>query len=344
MRQRTRGIRSFVRRRLEAFLPRFGYYLVPDRLIYDWQKAAADGARIASDTLPEGASAYLESDNHRLRELRSAYAQFGGAATVPSVWTPNYLAPEDILYFRADNPYVWQLRGRDFNEFSYALTYYYTKSIDRMGLLDRLHEDRLFGVRTFETDGRLISRDLLDSVSEINFLDRALNISRRPGTVILDIGSGYGRLAHRTTEGISSISHYLCTDAIAESSFVCEYYLKFRRVDSRAQVIPLHEIDSKLRDLSVDLAVNIHSFSECRLEAIDWWVSLLKRHAVRHVMIVPNQVAPDGKTMLTTSGQDFSTILHAHGYRLTVQENKYTDALVRRYAVNPSTYFLFSCV
>jgi hypothetical protein len=334
------GIKSSVRRSLEEILPRFGYHLVPDRLIYNWQKSEARTLQDPTATLPEGAEAYLRADNADLRELEAAYQRFGGPATVPSVWTSSHLQPRDLLYFRGDNPYVWQVRGRDMNEFSYAMTYYYTKGIDKLKLLDRLSEDRLFGVYTVQTDNRPVSRELLDSVSEINFLDRQLQLSRRPGTVILDIGAGYGRLAHRMTTGVGSVARYLCTDAIAASTFLCSYYLKFREVN-RARVVPLHRIESVLEEQKVDLAVNIHSFSECRLEAIEWWVSLLARRAIRHVLVVPNRVKSDGKTMVTSAGEDFSRIFYERGYELLAQEDKYPDELVRRYAVDPSTYFLF---
>jgi hypothetical protein len=336
------GLKSLFRRPLEKFLPRFGYHLVPDGLIYDWQKPPPPSARIVSGTLPEEASAYLRGDNPRLRELQAAYSRFAGPTTVPSVWSPGYVRPEDLLYFRADGPYVWQVRRHDMNELSYALTYYYTKATDRLDLLSRLHEDKMFGVHTHKVGNQLVSRDLLDSINEINFLDRHLQISHNNGAVLLDIGAGYGRLAYRTLQGLPCISQYLCTDAIATSTFLCEYYLQYREVNHRARVIPLHEIEARLREQKVDLAVNIHSFSECRVEAIEWWASLLQEHRVRNVMIVPNHVTPDGGTMLTNSGADFSRVFYDRGYQLVARENKYTDALAQKYAISPSIYFLFA--
>ncbi len=51
------------------------------------------------------------------------------------------------------------------NELSYALTAYYVESIDDGGLLDRLSEDGYSGNYLFTVNGRIVSRDLLDSVS-----------------------------------------------------------------------------------------------------------------------------------------------------------------------------------
>ncbi len=143
---------------------------------------------------------------------------------------------------------------------SFALAYYYLKSTDRLRLFDRLSEDQAFGVNFYEViEGRLVTRDLLDSVAELNFLERHIAISQRTAVVVLDIGAGYGRLAHRSVAALPSIERYLCTDAVATSTFICEHYLRYRGVNARAQVIPLHEIRSALRRYPVDLAINIHS-------------------------------------------------------------------------------------
>ncbi len=126
------------------------------------------------------------------------------------------------------------------------LSYYCIRrsaQIERLGLLERLDEDGLFGVHTFIVDGRRVSRDLLDSALELAFLDRHLGISRPPVQTILDIGAGYGRLAHRAVTAFPETVRYLCTDAIATSTFLCESYLGFRGVagheSSPARVLPL---------------------------------------------------------------------------------------------------------
>ena len=84
---------------------------------------------------------------------------------------------------------------------------------------DKLVEDDYFGNITFDIDGKLVSRDLLDSLVEIYFLDRHLGLaSAAPGLTVLDIGAGYGRLAHRILSALPSATRYLCSDAIAEST------------------------------------------------------------------------------------------------------------------------------
>ena len=90
---------------------------------------------------------------------------------------------------------------------------------------------------------------------------------------MLDIGAGYGRLAHRMVSALPGVERYLCTDAVAVSTFVSDYYLRFRGME-KALAIPLDVIDNSLRDYPVDLAINIHSFSECQTRAIEWWIRL----------------------------------------------------------------------
>src|SRR5207253_2638738 len=136
--------------------------------------------------------------------------------------------------------------------------------------------------------GHTVSRDLLDSIIELDFLDRHLGLLNRRAVTILDIGAGYGRLAHRATAVVPGLTEYFCTDAIPHSTFLCEFYLRFRRATQKTQVVALDQIDQILNDREIDIAVNIHSFSECRLEAIAWWTSRLARSRIEHLFVVPN--------------------------------------------------------
>lgn len=208
--------------------------------------------------MPDGAVFHLTDDNAFLVSLRERYAAFDAAVATPSVWRNDLIAGDHLRWFREDHAYVWQLRGPNMNRLGYALSTYYAKAIDALRLLDRLGEDDLFGNITFEVGGRTVSRDLLDSIVEIYFLEKHLRISSRPDLRLLDIGAGYGRLAHRVVEAFPNVLEYLCVDAVAASTFVSDYYLKFRKCD-RATVVPLDEIEKTLDRARVDLAINVHS-------------------------------------------------------------------------------------
>jgi hypothetical protein len=306
------------------------------------QGQTGEPGRFNPSLLPEGAESRLRVDHPRLVELKRRYSSFDSRVTYPLVWKSGYVGPRDLLYFRGDNAYLWQLRGLNMDPPGYALATQYVKSIDRLGLLDKLVEDDYFGNFVFQIGGKTISRDLLDSILEIYFLDRHLGLaSVENHRAILDVGAGYGRLAHRLLSALSGAQRYLCTDAVAESTFISEYYLGFRGLDGRARAVPLDEIESALAAERADLAINIHSFSECQPSAIDWWVSLLARHRVKHLMIVPNQLEHGGTLLLTNQRDDMRAIFERHGYREIAKEPKYRDPLVQRHAVNPTWHFLF---
>lgn len=295
--------------------------------------------------LPPEAEAYLQHDNPKLIELEEAYKHSPPPVIEHSLWTDQLQKYAiDLRYFRGDNAYIWQYRGLhslDAVELTYLLTAYYLQNIDRLGLLKRLHEDELFGAYNFDFNGTPVSRDLLDSIAEIYFLERNLNISTSPGLTILDIGAGYGRLAHRMVEAFPHIQSYLCVDAVALSTFLSDFYLKFRGVSNRAKVIPLYEIENTLAETPVDLAINVHSFSECRLDAIDWWLSLIARHKVKYLFIVPN----DGSELLSRESdetkQDFRGLVEAYGYREISRQPKYLDPSVQHRGVHPAVHYLF---
>src|SRR5581483_382393 len=215
--------------------------------------------------LPAGAAAALSPDSPRLAELRAAYEASDSPASVPTQWNDGFLKKNlSLAWFRGDNAYVWQMRMyADSARTRTYLTLLDIESRDRLGLLKTLTEDGLFGAFTFQYGDRApVSRDLLDSVNEINYLDEQMGLTKIEGLRVLDIGAGYGRLAHRMTTALDNLAAYDCTDAIAVSTFLCEYYTKFRGVSDRVSVVPLSVVSTGLRD-RYDVAVNIHSFSEC---------------------------------------------------------------------------------
>jgi SAM-dependent methyltransferase len=292
--------------------------------------------------LPPGAAAYLRADNPRLLALRSEYRQLRCPVLNHSQWTERYVTSQVPLQaFRGDCGYVYQ--HRDMNlPVTYLLTFYYLQTDGKLPLIDRLDEDELFGAYVLEVAGRKISRDRLDSACEISFIKSALRINRRRCYRIFDIGSGYGRLAHRLVQAMDNI-RVTCVDAVPESTFICDYYLKFRKVHARAETISLPDFIQMYPQCNFDLAVNIHSFSECTTTAVAWWLHILRQMKVPRLMIVPN--GDGGGRLLTTetdrSRNDFEQLIVEHGYQLVRKEPKYAHPLLQRYGVTPTTYFLF---
>ena len=275
----------------------------------------------------------------RLAELRRRYA--GHPATSHSVWAPENVASELTLErFREDNAYVWQTRMS--NPIQYLLSCFYVQANDPLGLFPWLREDGAFGAWTYEHDGRPVSRDLLDSILEISFLEEEIGLSGLQALTVLDIGAGYGRLAHRMAEAMPNLQRYLCTDAVPESTFVSEFYTKFRAIQSKVTVVPLDEIDDLLHQTRVDVAVNIHSFSECSLASIEYWLDLVARAETSWLFIVPNT----GDQLISwepnQSRLSFAEAITSRGYEMVVKREKYHRSPdTQRFGLFPSTYFLF---
>jgi hypothetical protein len=157
----------------------------------------------AAPLLPSGALEYLQLLNPRLKLLKDGYAAFKCDALESSQWTQTYIDKDlPLLRFRGDCAFVWQHRDAN-SPASYVLTYYYLRATGYGPLLDKLTEDGLLGAYTLNVDNNLISRDRIDSVCELSFLNRLLE--KAPARV-LDIGSGYGRLAHRLVQAFPEVS------------------------------------------------------------------------------------------------------------------------------------------
>jgi hypothetical protein len=321
---------------VNSWLERYGFKLMKSQMLYEWQKNPPTFPSYRPSQLPQGSESYLIPSNSRFQELKARYSAFDGAVTTPFVWTDDMVRLNDMLYFRGDNAYVWQIRGFNMNVLSYALMTYYVKSIDKLGLLEKPKEDDLFGVYSFEVDNKLVSRDLLDSIIEIHFLEKHLHISTHNNLRILDIGAGYGRLAYRMVNALANIEQFLCTDAVPVSTFICEYYLRFRKLEDKAKAVPIDEIEQTLEQSPVDLAINIQSFPECKISAIEWWLSFLAKHRVKNLMIVL-----DYPELRTHEGLDFGNLVKTYGYRLVVKESTCQDKVVQQYTVNPSYLHLF---
>jgi SAM-dependent methyltransferase len=293
--------------------------------------------------LPPTAQNYLSNRSPRLQQLRETYARSHLPVTVPSVWNDTHLQDADLRYFRGESPYLWNYREWPR---SMVLKYFiwteYVASRDPRDLLRQLGEDGAFGCWTFEYRGYpRVSRDLLDSVNEIMFLDRQLGILERRSLRVLDIGSGYGRSAHRMIQAAPQIQDFCCVDVIPESTLICDYYLRFRRCTPPARVIPLSELPHALEPHHFDLAINVHSFSECTTEAIAWWIKLLDHLRIPDLLIVPNDedqllaFEPDG------TRRDFRPLLEAAGYELAKSEPVIDDPGVRELLRLADQFLLF---
>lgn len=293
--------------------------------------------------LPPGAEQELVRDNPILVDLRRRYWAHQHPALSASRWSPEAVESFfDIRYFRGETLITWHYRELPrISKLKYFILAGYVSDRDSLKLLARMEEDGAFGCWTFSYPGYgRVSRDLLESINEINFLERSLHLKDYKSLRVLDIGAGYGRLAHRMTAALPQIDDYCCVDAIPESTFVSEYYLRHRGCD-RARVAPLDRLDAELRPGWFDLALNIHSFSECTHDAVAWWISMVERLELPWLLIVPNE--PDALLTLEPDGVrlDFLPLLEGAGYRLAIREPVVDDEAVRELLDLNDHFFLF---
>lgn len=267
---------------------------------------------------------YLSRDNPILQRLEVSYRDHPAFDTLlnGSAWE-SFERGINLGAFRSEAQYQTQLiLGATVGQ--YRAAYDYLRSIDSEGLIDKLGEDGSFGCVTLDFDGAVVSRDLLDSVNEILFLKRHLGWTERPPLNILDIGAGYGRFAHRVRQAFDHAIIY-SADAVPVSTFLCEFYLKLYRGLDRQMTVHLPVV-GKLQMDHLDLACNIHSFSEQKPEAISWWLDRLVNFDAHWLFIVPHDarficVAADG------THPDFRPILTAHGFECKVDEPIWPDGV-----------------
>jgi hypothetical protein len=303
---------------------------------------AGTGSYDATSSLPDGAERELTVDNPRLVELGRRYAASGSPRCAQTFWADEYRTRDlDLRYFRGDNAFVWQHRNLPGEAaLRYSLYSRYVASFDRRGWVRGLGEDGAFGCWVHRgADGLPVSRDLLDSVNELHALDRRWGIAEREGLVVLDIGAGYGRLAHRAAAALPGLRRYYCTDGVAESTFLSEYYLGHRGVGV-ATVVPADEVD-QLPAGEIDVAVNVHSFSEMGLDAIDAWVALLADLRVPRLLLVPN----DPEELLSYerdhSRRPFVHALVRHGYEQVAKEPVIAPGYLRRLVGIRDNFYFF---
>ena len=223
--------------------------------------------------------------------------------------------------------------------FRYWATTRYIRAFDEMGLLRLLEEDSAYGCETLVFDSVVVSRDKLDSILEIYYLIKVLGIKPFDQLSILDIGAGYGRLAHRFTT-VFPRSTYYTLDAVPVSTFICERYLDFRKA-ARAFVVAFDELDT-LMGRRYDFALSVHSFPEQTLASINYWLGLLEELDIPYLFLVDH----DGRwrTMESADGgrANYFDLLERYGWRLIDARPKFTSLMGHLTGIYPeAVYALF---
>lgn len=237
------------------------------------------------------------------------------------LWTPTSLSHDAAAHLsscRADSAFMWQSRGAPQMEYHDSLRRAHLLIEQRdakIGFLTKVSEDGLFGADvTLTTDGTtMLSRDLLDSVNEMCFLEEMLQIGKWEAETVLDVGSGYGRWAHRAALALPML-RILSADAIPSSAAIASAYLSYRGLSAAAgDVLLLRDRDAF--DLGPHvakaprLALAVHSLPEMSPRARSWWLHGLHQLGVPWLFVVTNAPALHGRDASLLAHADDGTLL-----------------------------------
>lgn len=204
-------------------------------------------------------------------------------------YTPGYELPlEDVKL------------GRGARQWTYAryvaLLSDVVRSLDPSGLVDTLDEPLTGHPVCVDYRGRRTSEDLCNSVLEYSAVSNALPAGALTDSTVIELGSGYGRLAWVYLEAVPSI-RYILVD-IPPALAVAEQYLAttfpdrkvfgFRHFDNASEVadeladaqivfLTPNQLDL-LPDLKADLFINVSSLHEMVQEQIDHYFDVIADH------------------------------------------------------------------
>lgn len=237
----------------------------------------------------------------------------------------SYANSIDIDNFRGERGYLSQL-NYGFTAEHYARTFDYACSLGLKDDIVALGEDGAFGAIVFTSpEGIPYSRDLLDSVFELNFLRQTIGLTTDEVLIALDIGAGYGRFAHRFLTELP-YSRVYCVDGVPLSTYLCEFYMNYRGLaNGPAVTVPLDRLDVVGR---VTLAVNMYSFAETTLSAVNFWLQYCVDRDIRYFFLEPHDYGFTDAALVTHE-QDGSNInyydrFEHYGYKPLRRTHKYT--------------------
>lgn len=316
----------------------------PEELLKARELAGEDGRRLTTPyddrvPLPDGARQVLTPDNPRLVDLRRRYAGRDIPAMSGLSDVGEFL---DIRYFRGETKAEWE--RRELPRAARLSTFIYLGYLelrDHEGLVSQLTEDGWFGCWTYDfAERRTVSRELLHSINELLFLERQMSLSARPRPRILDLGAGYGQLAHRATAAVPSLADYCCVDTSAASALLCEYYLTLRGCLPPARVVPVDQLHT-LHPGDFDLAVSVRGLAACTAEGLGWWLARLRDWEVP--TLFARSIGNGGifKRKSDGSRPELNAVLEQAGCRIKVCEPAIDDEATREILRIDDHFYIF---
>jgi SAM-dependent methyltransferase len=247
------------------------------------------------------ASDYLRTDNPRLAEIERLSK--GSPYSSVAMWEQwQNKVKNGLPNFCSEGLYLTQ--GAPIGNYEQAAKYVVETGAC---FCNESSRDFRFGIRMVDTESMgSVSRSWLESEIECNFIKRHIG---GLALKVLDIGSGYGRLAV-ALESILGATVY-CVDAVPVSTFICEWYTK--QFSKYVETLTLDDLDAKLENKKIDLMVNVHSWNECSCAQIAQWLCLAKRHKIPYLFCVSHDATwyswqPDRRSFRKLIEQDYDLV------------------------------------
>jgi len=140
--------------------------------------------------------------------------------------------------------------------------------------LEKVNKMNLGNPVTINFYGQELSIDYVLSVEEMYFLDATLKNSK----TVLEIGAGFGRLAHSVLENFDNIDEYIICD-LPEMLAVSENFLSTVLTKENFSKISFFPNDQFKFISNADLCINIDSFQEMSSEVVENYITGISSYA-----------------------------------------------------------------
>jgi hypothetical protein len=311
--------RSSLRRMVEH-LERFPFFIPPAPTgVTDAQFAAANA--------------------ERLKRHETLHAAAASEMTLWRTWTD----PSDLQNFRSE-VFMSQVASHDPSNYgaeallrAYERALAYARSVDALGCLTRFDDRGAYGGMRFRSsDGTIVSRDILDSTLELNFLARYFALEDLLTATVVDIGAGYGRFIARFLDMFHS-SRALALDVTPLASFAAETYLTYLGAMERCTIGGRGALaEATLSGLVI--ACNIHSWSEAPLASIEAWLDALDQRSAPFLFLVTHDARADSWEH-DGSRKPFLPAIEERGYSCVADQPQYGWGDEGREALYPSSHY-----
>ncbi|AOR31540.1 methyltransferase [Streptomyces fodineus] len=124
-------------------------------------------------------------------------------------------------------------------------------------------------------DGKSVCLDYLQASLELGFIEKAIDLH---GARVLEIGAGYGRVAHTMLSNYE-LAEYCIIDIKNTISLSKRYLREVLDAEQFAKIrfVQVDEIETAMESFRFDLCINVHSFTEMAPDTVQAYLWLIDR-------------------------------------------------------------------